>query len=125
MAWRRKSETAQRRAALMGSHNAQEVFAMSRRAQTDKVLSPQAQKFYHTALGHLLDAGVPFLVGGAYAFKHYTGISRHTKDFDIFTREGDSAAILRVLATHGYQTEVTSPYWLAKAFCGKHFIDVI
>lgn len=98
---------------------------MSRRTQTDKVLSPQAQKFYHTALGHLHDAGVPFLVGGAYAFRHYTGISRHTKDFDIFTREGDSAAILQVLAAHGYQTEVTSPYWLAKAFCGKHFIDVI
>ncbi|HEV8191924.1 MAG TPA: nucleotidyltransferase [Ktedonobacterales bacterium] len=98
---------------------------MRRRRQTDKVLSPKAQKFYHTALGQLLSAGVPFLVGGAYAFGHYTGISRHTKDFDIFTRQRDSAAILHVLAEHGYHTEVTSPYWLAKAFCNKHFIDII
>lgn len=98
---------------------------MRRRKLTDKVLSPQAQKFYHTALGYLLDAGVPFLVGGAYAFRHYTGITRHTKDFDIFARASDSTAILDVLEANGYQTEVTSPLWLAKAFCGKHFIDVI
>ncbi len=98
---------------------------MSRRKPTDKVLSPQAQKFYHTALGYLLDVGVPFLVGGAYAFRHYTGISRHTKDFDIFTRASDSARILEILAAHGYHTEVTSPYWLSKAYCDKHFIDVI
>jgi len=98
---------------------------MRRRKQTDKILSPQAQTFYHTAIGYLLDAGVPFLVGGAYAFRQYTGIARHTKDFDIFTRAADSAAILDVLRAHEYQTEVTSPSWLAKAFCGKHFIDVI
>ena len=29
---------------------------------------------------------VPFLVGGAYAFAHYTGIVRHTKDLDLFVR---------------------------------------
>jgi Nucleotidyl transferase of unknown function (DUF2204) len=125
MAWRQKSEATQRRVALMGSENAQEVFTMSRRTLSDKVLSPQAQKFYHTALGYLLDAGIPFLVGGAYAFRHYTGITRHTKDFDIFVRERDSAAILRILAEHGYRTEVTSPHWLAKAFCDNHFIDII
>ena len=48
---------------------------MRRRKQTDKILSPQAQKFYHTAIGYLLDAGVPFLVGGAYALRQYTGIA--------------------------------------------------
>ena len=31
----------------------------------------------------------PFLVGGAYAFARYTGIERHTKDFDVFVRPRD------------------------------------
>ena len=40
--------------------------------------------FYRQALLALQTAQVPFLVGGAYALAHYTGITRHTKDIDIF-----------------------------------------
>jgi len=29
------------------------------------------------------------MVGGAYAFARYTGIVRHTKDFDVFLRPAD------------------------------------
>ena len=36
----------------------------------------------------LLDAaGIPFLVGGAYAYCQYTGIYRDTKDLDLFPRK--------------------------------------
>ena len=35
---------------------------------------------------------MPFLVGGAYAFERYTGIARHTKDFDLFIHPRDVRA---------------------------------
>jgi hypothetical protein len=68
---------------------------------------------------------VPFLVGGAYAFARYTGIERHTKDFDVFVRPDDAQRALDVLADAGYHTEMTFPHWLGKAFSGEDFVDVI
>jgi hypothetical protein len=44
-------------------------------------LDPAARAFYRRAMAVLRDAGIPFLVGRAYAFARYTGIERHTKDF--------------------------------------------
>jgi hypothetical protein len=73
----------------------------------------------------LLDAGVPFLVGGAYAFERYTGIARHTKDLDVFVRERDYRRALAALEADGCRGELTFPHWLAKAYCGDHFVDVI
>jgi hypothetical protein len=72
-----------------------------------------------------MDAHVPFLVGGAYALERYTGIARHTKDFDIFVRAADCGPALAVLASAGCQTDLTFSHWLAKAFRGDDFIDVI
>src|SRR5437762_2369474 len=46
-------------------------------------LSLETQHFYRQAVRLLNEGGVPFLVGGAYALAHYTGIVRHTKDFDV------------------------------------------
>jgi hypothetical protein len=88
-------------------------------------LEPQSAAFYREALEHLQGARVPFLVGGAYAFGHYTGIARHTKDFDIFVRPEDARRTLEVLAAAGFDTELTFPHWLGKAYRGDDFIDVI
>ena len=46
--------------------------------------APSACAFYRRALMALQAAQVPFLVGGGHALAHYTGIIRHTADFDIF-----------------------------------------
>jgi hypothetical protein len=81
--------------------------------------------FYRQALGALRKAGMPFLVGGAYALAHYTGIVRHTKDLDVFVRPADARRVLEALAAAGYKTELTFPHWLGKAFAGDDFIDVI
>jgi hypothetical protein len=89
------------------------------------LLDPECADFYREVMRALTDAGTPFLVGGAYAFERYTGIARHTKDFDIFVRETDCDAVLAVLAGLGCRTERTFPHWLAKAFRGDLFIDVI
>ena len=39
-------------------------------------------------------AGIPFLVGGAFAFVHQAGIDRSTKDLDIFVRPSDVHPLL-------------------------------
>jgi hypothetical protein len=81
--------------------------------------------FYRQVLRVLNGARLDFLVGGAYALALYTGIARHTKDFDVFVRPEDAEGILEVLAREGYRTEMTFPYWLGKAYNGDAFCDVI
>jgi hypothetical protein len=91
-------------------------------------LEPETWQFYRDAMSALNAAGAPYLVGGAYAFERYTGIERHTKDFDIFSRREDAAEILRVLRDDvGCRTEVTFPHWLGKAYNPGtgDFVDVI
>ena len=81
--------------------------------------------FYRHVLETMHVAGVRFLVGGAWALERFTGISRLTKDIDLFVVPAERDAALRALAAIGYETEVTSPVWLAKARCGDDFVDVI
>ena len=88
-------------------------------------LGPEAREFYVQTLTALNASGIPFLVGGAYALERYTGIERHTKDFDLFLRQDDRDRILRTLDEQGCRTEVTFPHWLAKAYRGDHFFDLI
>jgi hypothetical protein len=77
------------------------------------------------AIQVLTEAGVPFVVGGAYAYCQYTGIYRDTKDLDLFPRPRDADAALKVLAADGWRTERTDPVWLYKGFKGEWFVDLI
>jgi hypothetical protein len=88
-------------------------------------LEPRLYNFYCAALSTLQRAQVPFLVGGAYALACHTGIVRHTKDFDIFVRPRDCDRVLQVLSAAKYRAEITDACWLAKAYSGEDFIDVI
>jgi hypothetical protein len=88
-------------------------------------LDPQTRTFYRQALNILNQAQMPFLIGGAYAFERYTGIARHTKDLDIFARSTDVQAILDVFTEAGYQAEMAVSHWLAKAYSGDNFVDII
>lgn len=81
--------------------------------------------FYRRTLHVLSDAQVPFLVGGSHAFLHYTGIVRETKDLDLFVRESDLERALESLRQAGYRTECTFSHWLAKAFQGDDFVDLV
>jgi len=87
---------------------------------------PRATRdFYLRAMRLLDEAGIEFLVGGAYAFERYTGIARHTKDFDIFVHPRDVERVLATLGAAGCETELPFPHWLGKARCGDDFVDVI
>ncbi len=77
------------------------------------------------AIELLLEAKVPFVVGGAYAYCQYTGIYRDTKDLDLFPRKRDALRALDVLAKDGWRTERTDEVWLYKAFKGEWFVDFI
>ena len=89
------------------------------------VIPKQTLAFYRRAVDALLAARAPFLVGGSYAFERYTGIARHSKDFDIFAREQDVDAILTILEAMGCRAERTFPHWLAKAYQRDDYVDVI
>jgi hypothetical protein len=88
-------------------------------------LSQEACAFYVGALRALRAAGVPFLVGGAYAMERYTGLSRNTKDLDVFVHPRDTDAALAALAAAGHETEIAFPHWLGKAHCGDDTVDII
>lgn len=87
--------------------------------------SPEKAELYRTALELLNRSGVQYMVGGTYAFQYYAGISRTTKDFDIFVRPRDVQRVLDVLTRCGFRTEIAFSHWLAKAFSADRFVDVI
>ena len=83
------------------------------------------RRFYRDVLTSLERANVPALVGGAFAFTHYTGIQRPTKDFDLFVRREHIDRALETLADAGFRTEMTFPHWLAKARSDEFLVDLI
>jgi hypothetical protein len=89
-------------------------------------LRPAAELHARARAVELLQAGgIPFVVGGAYAFCQYTGIFRDTKDLDLFPRRADAAGALELLAANGWRTERTDEVWLYKAYLGEWFVDLI
>jgi hypothetical protein len=95
----------------------------------DEVLNPGVEEaskaFFVESMRILSEADIDFLVGGAYALAHYTGVTRHTKDLDVFVRPADLDRALEALSNAGYRTEVTFEHWLGKAFQDEDFVDLI
>jgi hypothetical protein len=90
--------------------------------------SPEEQEerdAHREALRILQEQEFEPMVGGAYALKTHTGIWRDTKDLDLFLRKDRVGDALQSLARAGYRTELTDPLWLAKAYSGDYFIDLI
>jgi hypothetical protein len=81
--------------------------------------------FYMDALDLLETAGVPFLIGGAFAQSRYTKRFRETKDLDIIIRRSDVPELLARFDQAGYRTELAFPHWLAKIHSGHFVLDVV
>jgi hypothetical protein len=92
---------------------------------TQSILSAETREFYREAMRAFDEAKLPFLVGGAYAYARYTGIERHTKDFDVFVRPEDFDSALEVFLRKGWKTERTFSHSLGKGYLGEDFVDVI
>jgi hypothetical protein len=80
---------------------------------------------HRAGLRILQEQGFEPMVGGAYALKTHTGIWRDTKDLDLFLRKDRVEGALEALERAGYRTEFTDPLWIAKAYSGPYFIDLI
>ena len=87
--------------------------------------SPEAEAFYAEVLRELGRLGIPFLLSGTYAVAAYTGISRPTKDLDIFCKAGDLPRILAGFQALGYGVEIEDERWIGKVRRGAFFFDVI
>lgn len=94
-------------------------------APTQSLVETPSRLFYRVAMEVLNQAGVPFLVGGAFAFIHQAGIDKSTKDLDIFARPRDVQRLLEACTAAGYDTELVFSHWLAKIRSPEGFIDVI
>ncbi|GAC1605287.1 MAG: nucleotidyltransferase family protein [Myxococcales bacterium] len=77
------------------------------------------------ALRVLQEGGFAPMVGGAYALRVHTGLWRDTKDLDLFLRKDRIDEALAHLARAGYRCEFTDRLWIAKAYSGEYFIDLI
>jgi len=87
---------------------------------------PEAAAAFYTRLMQVLQAErLPFLVGGAWSFAHFTGIRRPTKDLDIFVRQADWERLVAIAGAAGWSAELSFPHWLGKVHGGSDFVDVI
>lgn len=68
---------------------------------------------------------VPFAVAGAFALRQHIGISRDTKDLDLFLTSANATKALKILQQEGFECEVCDPVWLFKAHRGEFFVDLI
>ncbi|HZH00853.1 MAG TPA: nucleotidyltransferase [Flavisolibacter sp.] len=85
----------------------------------------EAHAFYREALDLLFESGSNFMLGGAFAMFHYTGIYRDTKDLDVFCKPSEYAKIMKFFADKGFETQLYDVRWMAKIFKGEYFIDLI
>jgi len=87
---------------------------------------PDAERdIYKRALEALNAAGVAYVVAGAYAIYEHTGIYRQTKDLDVFVEPQYVLNAARALHDAGFVMRLEDLHWLAKAFSGERFVDVI
>lgn len=80
---------------------------------------------YREALEVLTKAEVPYAVAGAFALHEHSGIWRDTKDLDIVLEGRHIPDAFRQLQQRGFTTFIEDPIWLAKAYRGEYFIDLI
>lgn len=83
------------------------------------------REIYKRALKTLNEAGVPYVVAGAYAIYEHTGIYRETKDLDVFCEPAAVLPAMRALREAGFRTGLEQAHWLAKAKDGPYFVDII
>ena len=99
-------------------------FKLERRGEVPET-NPDKTDFYRATLELFNAEGLPFLVGGTHAYYRYTGISRETKDFDVFIRGRDYPRFEAAVQKAGYETELKFPHWLGKIYKDNAFIDLI
>ena len=89
------------------------------------MIKSSADAFYKAVLQAFLESKVPFLLGGTYAVSSYTGITRPTKDLDLFVHAGDQVQALDFFRKKKFKVSVPDERWLAKIVKNSAEVDVI
>jgi Nucleotidyl transferase of unknown function (DUF2204) len=89
------------------------------------VIPEEQHLLFREVLTLLEKKEVPFAVAGAFALRQHTGISRDTKDLDLFLTSSNAVKALKVLEGEGFECEVCDPVWLYKAHRNEFFVDLI
>ncbi len=89
------------------------------------VLPEEQQALFREVLTLFEKAHLPYAVAGAFALRQHTGISRFTKDLDIFLTAQSASSALACLQKRGFRCEVCDPVWLAKVHRDDYFVDLI
>lgn len=111
--------------ALMADETPKALASSSHTSAIRIPLPLEAKTFYREVLLALNDHGLQYAVAGAFALQKYTGISRQTKDLDVFMKGEDVPAALRHLERMGFRCEIADAVWLAKAHRGEYYVDLI
>ncbi|PYK10476.1 MAG: hypothetical protein DME65_09845 [Verrucomicrobia bacterium] len=98
---------------------------MTRTRAAAKKKKHKTDRLHYRSVVALQEADIPFLIGGAYGVEVYAGVSRQTKDFDVYVRPQHVDLALEALKHAGYKTKKTFPHWLAKAGRGRDYVDLI
>jgi hypothetical protein len=88
-------------------------------------LPEKQESLFREVLSVLEEKGIPYAVSGAFALRQHTGISRFTKDLDVFLSATQVPMALACLCERGFVCEVCDPVWLAKAHRDEFFVDLI
>ena len=78
---------------------------MTPRRTTARKDKGKSDSLHRRSVLALQDADVPFLIGGAYVVEVYAGVSRQTKDFDLYLRPQHVDLALDALKRAEYKTE--------------------
>jgi len=89
------------------------------------ILDDRTTALFREALSALVSEKARFLVAGAFATNHWTGIWRNTKDLDVFCEPPWAGRILSILQATGFATHVEEKHWLGKAQRDGVLVDVI
>ncbi len=93
--------------------------------QKEPSFGTEEDEVYGEVLDTLNRAGIRYMLGGTVALNAYTGIWRETKDLDVFVLESEVTQVLETLEAAGFQTEITDPCWISKAWKGSPFVDIV
>ncbi|MFN7945079.1 MAG: nucleotidyltransferase [Blastocatellia bacterium] len=89
----------------------------------------QQGEIYRCVIELAMDAGLPFALGGGFAINAYTGLSRNTKDLDLYVLPRDRTAMIDVLNRAGLRDYYDqAPYdrgWIYRGFDNGTIVDVI
>jgi hypothetical protein len=92
-------------------------------------LGPSERDWHSRALAALDDAGVPFLIAGAFALNHYSGLWRGTKDLDVLVLASDRDRAVEAVTAAGmrdlFPEESYDRNWIFRATRDGVIFDII